>query len=124
MHTQPSACGLCVYSSFYSSDGLNLWSASGAILCVSWLCFHISVAFSCYSQGPVLFSAVYLHLCFSSAHWLRIARSKGSNSLGASGLKTEAEPASNTQCFGVYIYLLHNGQSPIEEDCICIITSC
>jgi len=62
MHTQPSAFGHRVYSSFYSSDGLNLWSASGAILCVSWLCFHISAAFSCYSQGPVLFSAAYLHL--------------------------------------------------------------
>jgi len=36
-----------VYSSYYSSDGLNLWCVSGAILWVSWSCFHISAAFSC-----------------------------------------------------------------------------
>ena len=37
--------------------------------------------------------------------------SKESNRLGASCLKTEAEPASETLCVSVLIYLLHDGQS-------------
>ena len=49
----------------------------------------------------------------------RIARCKGSNRLGASCLKTEAQPASETYYLGVY--MSHDGQSPNEEDCIRMI---
>jgi hypothetical protein len=47
----------------------------------------------------------------------RLGWSKWYQRLGASCLKTEAEPASETWCFCVYI--LHNRQSP-REDCICM----
>jgi hypothetical protein len=43
----------------------------------------------------------------------RLGWSKGSKILGASCLNTEAEPASETWCFSVYI--LHNRQSPRED---------
>jgi hypothetical protein len=48
------------------------------------------------SHGQFLISGAYLHvLSFTvAASWARVAWSKGSNSLGASGLKTEAELAS------------------------------
>jgi len=50
------------------------------------------------AHGPVLFSGTYLHSCecFSGTQWLRIAWSNGSNRLGASGLKTETDLASET----------------------------
>ena len=45
--------------------------------------------------------------------------SKGCNRLGASYLKIEAQPASETLCF---MHLLHDGQSAKEEECICTFT--
>jgi hypothetical protein len=36
---------------------------------------------------------------------MRMSWSEGSNSLGASYLKTEAEPVYEPQCFSVYIYI-------------------
>ena len=96
---------VCVYRSCYVSDGLNLWCVSGAILWVSCLCFNFSAEFSCFTCRPILISWAFLHLCFSGTQCLRIAWSKGSNRIDASCLKTDAEPASETGCFSIYIYI-------------------
>jgi hypothetical protein len=50
-------------------------------------------------------------------------RSKGSKGLGASCLKKVAQLFSKTQRFSVLIYLIHGGQSPKEEECICLNSS-
>ena len=63
---------------------------------VLWSFLILSIAFSCYNAqtDPVLRSSSKLVEFFCCTQWLRIARSKGSNILGVSCLKTEAEPAS------------------------------
>ena len=96
---------VCFYSYYYGSNGLNLRCNSGAILLVSWLCFNFSAAFSCYNLRMKCCSQelTCTFKCFSGTQWLRIAWYKGSKWLGASCLKMEAQPASETQCFSVYI---------------------
>jgi len=49
---------------------------------------------------------------------LRIARSKGSNWLGVTCLKKEAEPCFDTPGFNVLLYMLDDGLGPREEDCM------
>jgi hypothetical protein len=61
----------------------------------------------------------YSYKCFSGTQWVRITWSKESNRLGAPCLKTEAETASETLCFSLYV--LHDEQSPQEEKCICML---
>ena len=48
---------------------------------------------------------------FSGTLWLRIAWSKGSIRLGASCLKTEAEPASERLCFSLHICVARRTKS-------------
>jgi len=70
------------------------------------LCFRLQIRStkSVTTRGQVLFSGVYLPLwVLRGSHWLRIAWSKGFSRLGASCLKTGAQPASETQCYSIYI---------------------
>ena len=63
----------------------------------------------------VLFTLVVLQ-CGNQG--LRIARSKGSNWLGVTCLKKEAEPFFDTPGFNVLLYMLDDGLGPREEDCM------
>ena len=88
-----------VYSSYYVSDGFNLWCIPGAILWHSWLLFNTS----CYNRRTSCSQELnHICECFSDAQWLRTGWTKGFNKLVVSCLKTEAEPASETQHFSVY----------------------
>jgi hypothetical protein len=53
--------------------------------------------------------------------WYLVTCFKESSRFGASCLKTEVEPASETQCFSVLMYLLHDGQKAKEEVCVCML---
>ena len=86
-----------------SSDKKHLICWIPYIELFSWFC-AFSASFSCFtadqfcSQEPP-----YTCECFIPPVWLRIAWSKRSNSLGASCLKTEAQPAAESYCLSVYI---------------------
>ena len=58
----------------------------------------------------------YICECFCGNQWLRIARSKGSDRVGASCLKKEADPASETYYFSVYT--CHTMDRIEKEECI------
>ena len=105
LHDVSMVWSVCVYSSYYSSDGLNFWCILGAILWGLCLSFSFSATLSSYnpltsfvltSLSTIVSASVYIQL-------VRILWSGVSYRLGASFLKTEAEPGSETKCFSVYI---------------------
>jgi hypothetical protein len=100
-----------------------------------WFCDLFNLFYSIFLLSPAdkfcsheIFFKI-LVLCFCGAQWLRIARFKEYNGLGASCLKTEAKPISEMWCIGVYIstddgrgarkrilyeYIVHHRQSLLE----------
>ena len=115
---------VCVYRSCYVSDGFNLWCVSDAVLWVSCLCFIFSAEFSCYTRGPVLFSRAFLHLWVFQ--WYPVTENnliEGVQQISCFLPEDGCRAGFRNRVFSyIYIYtriyLLHNGQSPREEDCI------
>ena len=96
---------VCAYSSYYSSDGLNLVGGGvfQGLFFESRGCTSIFLQyFPVVTRGPVLFSGAYLHLWVFQ--WY-LMNENSFKRLAASCLKTEAEPASETWCFSVYTYV-------------------
>jgi hypothetical protein len=91
----------------------NFLCVSGAVLWTLWLFLIFVQHFSCYN--PRTSSVLRSLLTLVSAPVVpsdKTAWSKGSNRLGASCLKTEAERASETWCFSIK----KNGKDPRQED--------